>query len=312
MSSTSGKKSAIQAGDIIDGKYRVSDILGKGGFAYVYGAERLSDGGEVVIKSLHHLAAKHDSTAFERFRREARIAASVEHPNIVRTIDYGRLPSGKLFLVMERIHGRPLDEVMKSQGALPVDAVAWIMEQLMSALAAAHEHNIVHRDLKPTNILLVGRADAGTVKVIDFGLAKVLEGTDPTVMETLTKMGTIVGTPGYLAPEVLFGEPVTPAADIYAAGVIGHELCMGRIAYTGKPLERVQAQAKENPERPPAHIADSPTYAVLERLMAREASDRYPSAAAAAADLRAITRGESTDDDGPGRPRRAWWKFWER
>lgn len=313
-------KDNLKAGDVVDGRFRITEILGHGGFAYIYVAERLSDGAEVVVKMLHHLAAQQDSTAFERFRREATIAAGLVHPNIVRTVDYGRTDQGKLFLVMERIPGRPLDEVMKAEGALPLDAVGWILEQLLGALSTAHGMGIVHRDLKPTNILLVGEADRGQIKVIDFGLAKVLEGTDPSVMETLTKMGTIVGTPGYLAPEVLFGDPVTPAADIYASGVIGHELCMGRLAYTGKALERVQAQARRNPDPPPAEVRSHPVYQVIERLMARELDQRYPSADQALTDLQAIARRSAetasgvisvADDDGARPTPKRWWKFWK-
>jgi len=297
------KPPKTKVGDIIDERYKVTEILGQGGFATIFGAIRLEDGLEVVVKALHNLAVKNDSVAMERFKREARIAVSLDHPNIVHTLGFGRMEGDQLYLAMERLRGPSLEDIL-NRGPMDPAEVGRLLSQLLKALAAAHREGIIHRDLKPTNILYIEEALQPTLKVIDFGLAKVIEGTDPALLQTLTATGTIVGTPGYLAPEVLHGSEVTTQADIYAAGIIGHELCLGEIAYKGGALERVHAQAKRNPTPPSSErVRNHPVYKIIERLMAREPERRYKDATVAAMELDRV-------GDVRLKARKPWWRVW--
>jgi hypothetical protein len=204
-------------------RYRLEEVVASGGVAIVWRAFDEHLARPVAVKLLHpHHAG--DPTVVERFQREARAAAGLSHPNVVRIYDVGR-DDGIVWLVMELVEGPSLRDVLAAREPLDASVVAAVGEQVARALAAAHERGLVHRDIKPANILV---ASDGTVQVTDFGIAKAL-GTD----ETLTSTGTVMGTAAYVAPEQLETSDVDARADVYSLGVVLYEALLGRPAFSG-------------------------------------------------------------------------------
>jgi eukaryotic-like serine/threonine-protein kinase len=261
------------------GRYHLEEPIASGGAAIVWRAfdENLSR--PVAIKLLHPHHAN-DPTVVERFERESRASAQLNHPNAVRIYDTGR-EDDLVFLVMEHVDGPSLREVLKEHGPLEPVVVAAIGEQVASALGEAHAHGLVHRDIKPANILL---ASDGTVKVTDFGIAKALSGADAT----LTTPGTVVGTAAYVAPEQLEERVVDARADIYSLGIVLHECLTGRPAFSGDTPAATAAMRLTQPLMPPRQVrADVPRPLddVVVRATRRDRADRFPDGAAMAASL---------------------------
>jgi serine/threonine-protein kinase len=278
-------------GDTIAGKYVVEGVMARGGYGVIYEAHQLGVERPVVIKVLPP-SAGHDEESFKRFQREARVASSLNHPNSVTIFDFGISDGGLMFIAMERLFGDPLNVAFAREGAFDPERTRRILVQMCEALVAAHAAGIIHRDLKPANVFLCdihGKKD--WVKIIDFGIAKVLEAVDQSLVQTLTQDGLTMGTPGYIAPELLAGGKAAPAADLYAIGVMGYELLTGHIAWEGStPFEKVRKQLQEHPTDPPEPIKRSPLWPIVQKLMARNPAERYPSAEAALAALEALPR----------------------
>ncbi|HIA03203.1 MAG TPA: serine/threonine protein kinase [Myxococcales bacterium] len=219
-------------GAIIDDRYRILGQLGKGGMGGVYLAEQIKFGREVALKVLLETAMA-DTVARKRFVNEAKAVCTLQHPNLVVYHDFGTDPATEcMYLVMERLEGRSLAQVLKSEGALSIGRVVHMMTQLSAALSEAHAAGMIHRDLKPANVMLVRRGEDGDfVKLIDFGIAKAVQAADSP---NLTQMGVIVGTTGYLAPEYIRDQIVDPRIDVYALGVMCYELIAGH-----RPFEHI-------------------------------------------------------------------------
>jgi len=201
---------------LLDGRFELRRRIGAGGLAEVFEALDVRTGAEVAVKMLHpHLAR--DPSLRERFRRELSIARSLEHPGIVRLFDLHQ-HRGRPFISMERLRGRTLQERILGEGPLPPEEARAVVREICAALGAAHRQGVVHRDLKPQNVFL---SEGGAVKVLDFGLARVLGEA------RLTAEGA-AGTPGYIAPEVLAGEPGDARADLYALGALWYEMLRGQ------------------------------------------------------------------------------------
>jgi serine/threonine-protein kinase len=213
-------------GTVIDGKYAVKALLGKGGMGAVYRAENTRIGKQVAIKVLLRGHRK-GSDAEKRFIREARIAGALGHPGIVEIYDLGTLENGVPFQVMELLEGETLAARIKHEGALPIDELLDVAEQVLSALDIAHARGIIHRDLKPENVFLAVKGDAVIAKLLDFGISKALG--EETL--SLTKTGMVVGTPYYLAPEQARGDAVDARCDVWAMGVLVYEALTGRLPY---------------------------------------------------------------------------------
>lgn len=261
------------------GRYHLEEPIASGGAAIVWRAfdENLSR--SVAIKLLHPHHAN-DPTVVERFERESRAAAQLNHPNAVRIYDTGR-EADLVFLVMEHVDGPSLRDILKEQAPLDPTVVAAIGEQVASALGEAHSHGLVHRDVKPANILL---AADGTVKVTDFGIAKALSGADAT----LTTPGTVVGTAAYVAPEQLQDGTVDARADIYSLGVVLHECLTGRAAFSGDTPTATAAMRLTQQLIPPRQVrADVPRQLddVVVRATRRAREQRYPDGAVMAGAL---------------------------
>ncbi len=204
--------------------YTLKELLGVGGMGRVYRAEQDALGRTVAVKVIHPYLL-HDERTVARFYREARAASRLNHPNSVGVIDFGRADDGVLFLVMEHIEGRDLAAILADEGLLPVPRACRIVEQVLEALIEAHALGIVHRDLKPENILVSRlRAGGDLVKVVDFGLATIIESEE---VQPVTLAGTICGTAEYMAPEQIRGAPVDGRADLYGVGVVLFEMLTG-------------------------------------------------------------------------------------
>ena len=218
-------------GQVLDGRYKIRELLGEGGMGAVYTAEHLSLRKQVAVKVIRAEFAGNEEIA-ERFTREAMATAQIDHPNVASALDYGTLPDGGAYLVTQLVRGRSL-ESHRSAGVMPWRQACEIGAQIADALAAAHAIQVVHRDLKPDNILLEPRDDnTFLAKVLDFGVARVtsLAGLPTT---ELTRMGSVIGTPGYMAPEQAMGEKIDFSVDIYALGVILWECMAGRVLWDG-------------------------------------------------------------------------------
>ena len=204
----------IKIGTLIDGRYRVTAKIGHGGMADIYEATDIIKKATVAIKMIRDDVML-DSTNLKRFENEALIAASLNHPNIVKVYNHGTI-AGVPYIANEYIKGQTLKDVIDFRGALPLEEAVDYMIQLTDALNFAHQHNIVHRDVKPENIFVM---PDGTIKLADFGIAQA-EGLD----NNLTKTNEIIGSVYYMAPEIAKGKKATPKSDQYAAGVAFFEM----------------------------------------------------------------------------------------
>ncbi len=254
------------------GPYEIAAQIGAGGMGEVYRARDTRLGREVAIK----VCAEKFS---ERFEREARAIASLNHPNICQLYDVGASPDGLGYLVMELIEGPTLADRIRD-GAIPIEESLQVARQIADALEAAHEKGIVHRDLKPRNILVAkGSATKATVKLLDFGLAKVARTTgqeDATVTQSIaqTRAGTILGSAAYMSPEQAEGKPVDGRSDIFSFGVVLYELVSGRRPFTGETaISTMAAILREEPR--PLDAPDDVSRIVL-RCLRKIPADRYP------------------------------------
>lgn len=205
----------------------------------VWAGEPLGPGGAVAIKVVQ-TDQNTNPHVVARFKSEALAAARLEHPNTVKVLDFGDTEEGMLFLVMEFLRGQNLDALLKRTGRLSEQRALSIAVQMLDALVAAHQNNIIHRDLKPANVMLVKGAEGReTVKVLDFGIAKLIDpltSEDPTGMMTLTRAGTVVGTPAYMSPEQAAGQRVDPRADLYSTGVTLYHMVTGEKPFRANTL----------------------------------------------------------------------------
>ena len=244
-------------GRLIGGKFRIESLLGAGGMGNVYRAEQLSLGKPVAVKILHHDLMT-DETVVKRFEREARHASRLDHPNLVRIIDFGRDPeAGVLFIAMELLTGRDLGQAIAQDAPLPLHRIVRIMSQVLAALEEAHAQGVIHRDLKPANIMLVDkRGELDLVKVCDFGIAKSNSLQSSQNNSMLTVRGFVCGTPEYMAPEQARGENVDGRTDLYAAAVILYQLITGQVPFTASSPVGILSQHLDRP--PPAPRAKRP------------------------------------------------------
>jgi eukaryotic-like serine/threonine-protein kinase len=237
-------------GLVVDGRYRIERVLGTGGMGAVYEAEHVEIGKKVALKVLHPQFSR-QADLVARFRREARAASKVGHPNIVDVTDSGTTPEGDVYFVMERLDGLDLGEVLRHERRIAPDRVVAIGTQVCRALSAAHAAGIIHRDLKPENIFLVSREGvADFVKVLDFGIAKQDMGNQ-NLPRRLTTPGIAMGTPEYMAPEQAAGKAIDGRVDIYSVGAILYEMLTADPPHHGaNTMEILSKKATESPTPP--------------------------------------------------------------
>ena len=263
------------------GHYRIERQLGAGGMGVVYAAHDEKLHRAVAVKTIAGVGR--DEERRERFWREARLAASVNHPNICQIYEIGDA-AGTLFIAMELLEGTPLSDQLK-QGAMSVDETLRIGRGMLSALSALHARGIVHRDLKPSNVFLTPHG----VKLLDFGVARSTAALDSEAPTALTHANAVIGTPRYMAPEQAIGDPVDGRSDLFSTGAILFEMLAGRPAFDGKTVVAV-LQATLN-EEPPA-LSGSPSVAAIDRVirraLAKKPVDRPAAAEAMTDELRDV------------------------
>ncbi len=267
-------------GTVLGGRYRVGDRLGEGGMGAVYEALQEGLDRKVALKVLHpHLAA--DAELRGRFKREAHVVAMLGHPNVVQISDFQTNPNEPPFLVMERLRGENLRDVLKKTPQLAPQRVAYIAMQVLSALEAAHRANVVHRDIKPDNIFLERTSvQADIVKVLDFGVAKLLGAEDSS--GKLTRAGLVVGTLAYMSPEQASGDPVDGRADLYALGAVMYVALAGRKPFEGTSTATLLQAIMTQAPVPIAAIRQDVDIAlsnIIDRALAKRPTDRFASAA---------------------------------
>ncbi|BCS97257.1 protein kinase [Desulfoluna limicola] len=273
------KMRQIPAGTLLAGRYRVDGTLGKGGYGCVYGCSQVSTGQKVALKLLapdvgedappmaHQLA---------RFQREVDLCASLHHPNIVRILDKGRTEDETLFIAFEFVPGITLKEHLARKKHLTATEAKDIMGQVMEALAHAHDLGVIHRDLKPANIMVNETGTRCHVKILDFGLATLVEEARPMSYESLTLTRQAVGTPSYCAPEQLRGEPPSPSSDLYAWGLLFLECLTGQPVFSCGNLAEVYHMQLSPREVPlPAALAGHPLGQLLRKVLKKSRQDRF-------------------------------------
>jgi serine/threonine protein kinase len=285
-------------GRTIGGKFAIQRLLGAGAMGAVYQAQQTALDRTVAIKVMRGELA-FEPTFAARFQREAKSVSRLDHPNLIRILDYGQEPDGLLYIAMEFLDGRDLFRVLEEEWPFPHERIVDILAQVLSALADAHDAGVLHRDLKPENIMLLRRKSedgnlTDVVKVCDFGIAKVQEPEAKPAParggRNLTAAGLVVGTPGYMSPEQARSEPCDARSDIYSVGVVLYQLLTRRLPFEGNtPLDVV---VKALHEAPPPLGTYGPTAApglepICVKAMAKRAEDRYASAREMRAALRA-------------------------
>jgi eukaryotic-like serine/threonine-protein kinase len=272
-------------GTTLSGRYLIERLIGEGGMGAVYQAEHTHMRKRLAVKVLHAEMSRM-SEVVARFEREAMAAAHIDHPNVAAATDFGKLEDGSFFLVLEYVEGKSLRELI-AKGPIDVLRSLRVMRQVASALSRAHGLGIVHRDLKPENVMLVAREDeADFVKVLDFGIAKVPVGDiapESKQGAALTQLGMVYGTPEYMAPEQALGQDVDARADLYSVGVIAYEMLTGSRPFEDESKVKllgmhVTAAVPPMATKAPGTVVPAEVEAIVSRLLAKEASDRYADA----------------------------------
>lgn len=266
----------LSRGDQLGARFRLVDKIGEGGMGVVWLARDEKLECDVAIKVLH-AALLGDEHAAARLRNEARAAAKVAHPGICRVLDVGEHEDTP-FLVMELLRGHSLAALMESQKRLSAERAVGIAESVLDALATAHSEGVLHRDLKPENVFLCDDGGIETVKVLDFGVAKIL---DDAVREKLTRTGALIGTPAYMAPEQARGLPSGERADLWSVGVILFEMLSGKLPYEASNYQGMLVAIATNTapsirERCPS--LDAELVAIVDRALSTDLEARWPDA----------------------------------
>jgi eukaryotic-like serine/threonine-protein kinase len=270
--------------EILNGQFQILQKIGSGGMGAVYKALQVQSNRMVGIKILHpKLANRPDLVS--RFRREARAMSQLTHPHTVKVFLYGELEDGSLYIIMEFLEGRNLNQTVRHEGPFAMARALPILVQVCGALDEAHKAGIIHRDLKPENIFLV---QSGAVrdypKVLDFGLAKVGERQMRPGSVILTQEGMVFGTPEFMSPEQAQGKTLTPASDVYSLAVILYEMLTGKLPFDAKnAMDYIQLHVTAKPvllnQRVAGKTFPSLLERVLDRALAKRAEDRFASAA---------------------------------
>ncbi len=271
-------------GKIIAQRYLVKKHLGRGAMGSVFLAEHVVLKSPYALKILHPELSSHEETV-QRFIREAQTTASIQHPNVCSSSDFGKLPDGSFYLVMEYLEGVTLRDLNKQMPQLPAERAIHITTQMLNALGKAHDLGIVHRDLKPENIMLIHlHGDPDFVKIMDFGLASLAPQNQDEEAVRLTMTGIVYGTPVYMSPEqVRADRHIDARADLYAIGAMLFEMLTGTIPFQGPNVTALLAQHLTEPvcsihERAPGLTAPRSFDAVIQKAMAKKPEDRFQNA----------------------------------
>ena len=268
-------------GRTLNHRYLVEDKIGEGGFGAVFRGKQIATGREVALKILHPHNV-HDETIVARFRREAEACSKLRDPHTVTTYDFDETPDGILYLAMELLRGRALHHLQKAEGPLGSARVLRILDQVAASLHEAHANGIVHRDMKPENVFIESRAGEDHVKVLDFGIAKVM--SDDRQVPALTAVGQTLGTLEFMSPEQLRGQKLDGRSDLYALGMMAYEMLTGKLPFQGakNPIDIINFHMKH--EAPPPsklddHIAiPSAVDAIILKMVQKDREHRFADA----------------------------------
>ncbi|WP_375761630.1 serine/threonine-protein kinase [Corallococcus exercitus] len=280
------------------GEYILQERIGSGGMGVVYRASHPLIGKQVAIKVLRAELVSPEQE--QRLLVEARAVNAIQHPGIIDIFGFGSLPDGRPYVIMELLKGQSLSTILRQQGQLDIDRVVWVLDQMLAALGAAHKAGVVHRDLKPANVFLVETPDtAPSLKLVDFGIAKLLESSD----NPLTADGSVIGTPEYMAPEQVRGQAVGPATDLYAVGLMAFQMLTGTRVFQGEQLQVMFAHVEQQPPRPSSKAPGIPPEfdTLVLHLLAKDPAMRPTSAEAVRQQLRRVPQ---TPQPGPTREQR--------
>lgn len=278
-----------RTGLVLDSKYKLIESLGEGGMGAVFRAERLHIGDEVAVKLLHRDLVR-EKQALERFRREARTAAMIRHPNVVSIHDFsdGTGAAGEAYIVMELVQGVSLGKLLRREGRMSPQRAVHLMQDICNGVGVAHRQGLLHRDLKPDNVIVVPPAHEGeeeTAKVVDFGLAKV---RDVAASTSLTKTGTVLGTLYYMSPEQCNGEELDARADVYSLGAMLYEMLIGNPPFRANNMAGLISKHLHEPPPPFPEFVNVPAgvQSVCLRALAKDRNQRQPDALTLGRELR--------------------------
>lgn len=287
----------LNIGDIVEGRYELIEELGRGGFGCVYRARQVEIGREVAIKVLYPPGNPDELEQVRaRFRREAMMVANLNHPHTIRQYDFGETTGGVMYFVMEYLRGQTLDQALESEGPMNDARVAHIARGVLKSLSEAHAQGIVHRDLKPGNIMLCeiyGETDF--VKVLDFGIAKTTMGN-----HDITSAGMTLGSPAYMAPELLRGDQPVPGSDLYALGLTLVESLIAEPLIKGdNMMQCARVQLSPAPIPVPPAVQKSALWPWMSKALEKESTRRYPSALAMLNALEELERTSPVQNEDP-------------
>lgn len=282
----------IEVGQVLDGKYEVLSLLGKGGMGTVYRVKQKLLGVDLALKTLDAEQLS-DSAAARRFQTEAKAAFSLKHPNLVKVHDFGVFENGQPFFAMDLVEGQTLQDMIKQKGRLSLEQIEAIFTQICFGLAFAHSKSVVHRDVKPGNIMVTGGdlRTEGSVKILDFGIAKVVA-ADRGEMDALTRTGEIFGSPLYMSPEQCSGLAIDHRTDVYSLGCVLFEALTGTPPLIGtNPLRTMMMHVNDEPPslKEAAMGVEFPPQIerVVSKMLSKAASDRYSDLSIAAHEISA-------------------------
>ncbi|WP_375746282.1 protein kinase [Corallococcus interemptor] len=279
------------------GEFVIRERVGAGGMGVVYRAEHPLIGKHAAIKVMRAELVSPEQE--QRLLVEARAVNAIRHPGVLDIFNFGTLPDCRPYVVMELLQGQSLADRMREQGRMDVGTTAWVLEQVLAALAAAHRAGVVHRDLKPANVFLMEQPDgAPLIKLVDFGIAKVMQEHDALARAD----GSTVGTPDFMAPEQVRGGEVGPAADLYALGVMAFHMLTGTRPFQGDNVQVMFAHVEQLPPRVSSRVEGIPPELdeLVARLMEKDPAKRPATATAVRTKLRALARPPvSAEPDAP-------------
>jgi hypothetical protein len=268
-------------GRTLNHRYLVEDKIGEGGFGAVFRGKQIATGREVALKILHPHNVN-DETIVARFRREAEACSKLRDPHTVTTYDFDETPDGILYLAMELLRGRALHHLQKADGPLGATRVLRIMDQVAASLSEAHANGIVHRDMKPENVFIEQRGGEDHVKVLDFGIAKVM--SDDRQVPALTAVGQTLGTLEFMSPEQLRGQKLDGRSDIYALGMMAYEMLTGKLPFQSAktPIDIINFHMKQEPP-PPSRLAENLAIpaavdAIILKMVQKDRENRFADA----------------------------------
>jgi serine/threonine-protein kinase len=287
-------------GRTLNHRFLVEDKVGEGGFGAVFRGKQIATGREVALKILHPHNVS-DETIVARFRREAEACSKLRDPHTVTTYDFDETPDGILYLAMELLRGKSLHQVQKTEGPLPYERVLKILDQVAASLAEAHANGIVHRDMKPENVFIETREAQDHVKVLDFGIAKVMG--DDRQVPALTAVGQTLGTLEFMSPEQLRGQKLDGRSDIYALGMMSYEMLTGTLPFaTAKsPIDIINFHMRQDPPAP-SKLSDKVTIpqavdAIILKMVEKDKNKRFADANALREEIARTTRSLDSSPD---------------